>query len=158
VRRAERLRDLVHILHSGRAASQQDIVDELQARGYGVTQATVSRDLRAVGAMKVPNGERSVYRLPEDVPRGANDLVQRELHRNIEEFAQSIVAADTLVVVHTAPGHAQLLARAIDLAGLEEIAGTVAGDDTIFIATPGRDVAAGLAGAWLDGRDAEVAR
>jgi transcriptional regulator of arginine metabolism len=155
MRRAERIRDLVQILHSGGAASQQEIVDSLRSRGHDVTQATVSRDLRAVGAMKVPNGERSIYRFPEDVPRGGADVIQRELQRNLDGFALAIVSADSLVVVRTAPGHAQLLARAIDLAGLGEIVGSVAGDDTIFIATPDQETAIRVAEAWRNGRKEE---
>jgi transcriptional regulator of arginine metabolism len=146
----------MHVLHSGRAVSQQAIVDALRSLGHDVTQATVSRDLRAVGAVKVPDTNGAVYRLPDDVVRSGTDLVQRELQRNLDTFALSILPAGSLVVIHTAPGHANLLARAIDLTGLDEVVGTVAGDDTILVATPDGETASLTASVWLNGRNAEV--
>jgi transcriptional regulator of arginine metabolism len=134
--RAERRTDLLRILHEGRASSQTDIVKGLRAAGHDVTQATVSRDLREVGATKVRVGDSFVYRLPDEVPRSqTGDLMARSLIRTLDEFALRISPAASLVVVLTAPGHAAAVARAIDLAGLEEVVGTVAGDDTILVAT-----------------------
>jgi transcriptional regulator of arginine metabolism len=133
--RPERRRDLIRILHEGRASSQIAIVEELRAAGHDVTQATVSRDLREIGAAKVRIGDAFVYRLPDEIPRyQAGDLMARSLIRTLGEFALSIMPAGSLVVVLTAPGHAAAVARAIDLAGLDEVVGTVAGDDTIFVA------------------------
>lgn len=134
--RPERRRDLIRILHEGRASSQTAIVQELRAAGHDVTQATVSRDLREVGATKVRMGDAFVYRLRDEIPRSpAGDLMARSLIRTLGEFALRIMPAGSLVVILTAPGHAAAVARAIDLAGLDEIVGTVAGDDTIFVAT-----------------------
>ncbi len=147
--RPERHRDLLRILHDGKATSQQEIVEELQRLGHEVTQATVSRDLREAGAMKVRMGGRSVYALPDDIPRGGGDLVARALDRNLAEFALDIRQAASLVVIQTAPGHASAVARAVDLAGLKEVIGTVAGDDTIFVATPSDQIAAELQRTWL---------
>ncbi|HVM36225.1 MAG TPA: arginine repressor [Actinomycetota bacterium] len=139
----------MRILHEGSAHSQRDIVDALQAAGHDVTQATVSRDLREVGAAKVRMKDGFVYRLPDEVPRSLNgDLVARSLRRTLDDFAIEIRAAGSLVVVDTAPGHASAVARAVDLAGIDDIVGTVAGDDTIFVATPGNAEAARLAEAW----------
>ncbi|MFP5297776.1 MAG: arginine repressor [Actinomycetota bacterium] len=147
VMKAERRRDLMKILHENSASTQQDIVAALQALGHDVTQATVSRDLQEMGAVKVRLDGRVVYALPDDVPRGG-DLVARDLLRNLREFALDIRAAASLVVVQTAPGHASAVARAIDLAGLAEVVGTVAGDDTIFVATPSGETAQELVSRW----------
>lgn len=147
--RTQRRRDLLRILHEGSAHSQQDIVDALRAGGHDVTQATVSRDLRDVGAAKVRTGNGFVYRLPDEMPHSTNgDLVARSLRRTLDEFAIDISAAASLVIVATAPGHASAVARAIDIAGIEGVVGTVAGDDTIFVATPGDAAATRLAEAW----------
>ena len=148
--KAHRRRDLIRILHEGKAASQQAIVENLRALGHDVTQATVSRDLQSVGATKVRSNGHFVYRLPDEIPRGDSDLLGRNLMATLQQFAVSIEAAASLVVVKTAPGHASAVARAIDLAGLDDIAGTIAGDDTIFVATGGVEQAIDLAGAWIE--------
>lgn len=153
--RSERIRDLLRLLHEGSVASQNDIVAALTRAGHRVTQATVSRDLKEVGAAKVRIGDGFVYRLPDHIPRGG-DLVSRSLQRSLDEFAVSIVAAASLVVVQTAPGHAPAVARAVDMSGDPDIVGTVAGDDTIFVATPDNEAATGLAARWR-GKSTEVA-
>lgn len=147
--KAKRRRDLIKILHEGHASSQQEIVDELRAAGHDVTQATVSRDLQDVGATKVRLNGHFVYRLPDELPRGGGDLVTRNLVATLDEFAVAIRPAGSLVIVITAPGHASAVARAIDLAGLDDVAGTIAGDDTIFVATNGEQYAQALADAWI---------
>ncbi|MBK5228058.1 MAG: arginine repressor [Actinobacteria bacterium] len=153
--RSDRKRDLLRILHSGKASSQKDIVDALRAAGHEVTQATVSRDLREVGAAKLRSGEDFVYLLPDELGRThGSDLMIRNLERTLEEFSLDVRTAHSLVVVLTAPGHGSAVARAIDLAGLDEVAGTVAGDDTIFVATPSPDQAVTLAARW-SGNDRE---
>jgi transcriptional regulator of arginine metabolism len=149
--RQQRRRDLLRILHEGQASSQHEIVEALQAQGHDVTQATVSRDLRELGATKVRLGDRMVYALPDDIPHGVGaDLVARNLGRNLEEFALDIRQASSIVVVQTAPGHASAVARAIDLAGLKEVIGTVAGDDTIFVAAPSVEIAAEITHRWQE--------
>lgn len=147
--RSDRKRDLLRILHSGKASSQKDIVDALRAAGHEVTQATVSRDLREVGATKIRSGEDLVYMLPDELGRThGSDLMIRNLERTLEEFSLDVRTAHSLVIVLTAPGHGSAVARAIDLAGLDEVVGTVAGDDTIFVATPSPDQAVTLAAKW----------
>ena len=147
--RSDRLKDLIRILRAGHASTQQEIVVVLQANGHDVTQATVSRDLQEIGAVKVRAGNILQYRLPDEVPRTAgSDLMARNLHRTLQNFALDVRPAASLVVVVTAPGHASAVARAIDLAGLETVVGTVAGDDTILVATPSEDDAQSLAARW----------
>ncbi|MGH2729277.1 MAG: arginine repressor [Actinomycetota bacterium] len=150
--RSERRRDLLRILHEGHATSQHQIVEELRALGHDVTQATVSRDLQEVGATKVRVAGEFVYRLTDEIPRApGGDLMARNLMRTLAEFALDVRPAGSLVVLLTAPGHASAVARAIDLAGLQEVVGTVAGDDTIFVATPDLGTAAALATRWSRG-------
>ena len=146
--KSQRRRDLLRILHEGRASSQDEIVAALRAAGHDVTQATVSRDLGSVGALKVRSETGYVYRLGDEVPRNGGDLVTRTLMKTLDEFAIDVVPAAGLVVVRTAPGHASAVARAIDLAGVDEVVGTIAGDDTIFVATPDAEAAAALAARW----------
>ncbi|MFN2525947.1 MAG: arginine repressor [Actinomycetota bacterium] len=154
--KSDRHRELLRILHQGHAARQQDIVAELQAKGHVVTQATVSRDLQEVGALKIRQGDQVVYRLPDEIVRAAGgETLERRLERAIDDLAIEFRVAGNLVVVLTAPSHATALARAIDLAGLSEVVGTVAGDDTIFVATPNTQSAAQLARRWS--RSAQLA-
>ncbi|MGH2750701.1 MAG: arginine repressor [Actinomycetota bacterium] len=154
--RSTRRRDLTRLLREGRASSQKDIVDELRAAGHEVTQATISRDLQELGALKLRAERGFVYRLPDEMPRGAGDLMARNLLRTLEEFALTVRTAANLVVVMTAPGHAAAVGRAIDLAPNEDVVGTVAGDDTIFVATPNEEAASRLAAAWTEQATAEV--
>lgn len=148
----DRRRDLLKILREGSASSQKEIVEALRAAGHDVTQATVSRDLQEIGAAKVRStAGRLAYRLSDDVPRSWNgDLVARHLDRSLAEFALDIRRAHSIVIVTTAPGHASAVARAIDLAAPAPVAGTVAGDDTIFVATDSPEAAADLAAQWWE--------
>ncbi|MGH2694293.1 MAG: arginine repressor [Actinomycetota bacterium] len=155
--RADRRRDLLRILHEGKSTSQRDIVRALRAAGHTVTQATVSRDLTDIGATKVRINGTFVYRLPDEVPHSVGgDLMARNLERTLGEFALDVRRAGSIVVVNTAPGHAAAVARAIDLASVTEVVGTVAGDDTIFAATPSEGAAERLAARWMARGKAEV--
>ncbi|MGH2735376.1 MAG: arginine repressor [Actinomycetota bacterium] len=148
--RSSRKRDLTRILREGTASSQADIVAELRGAGHEVTQATISRDLQELGALKVRVNGHFLYRLPDEVPRGHGDLMARNLVETLGEFALDIRVAATLLVVSTAPGHAAAVARAIDLAPEPDAVGSVAGDDTIFIATPSAAAAKRLAARWSE--------
>jgi transcriptional regulator of arginine metabolism len=147
--RSNRRRDLMRVLHENRPSSQQDIVAALRAAGHDVTQATVSRDLREIGATKVRIGGEFLYRLPDEIPRSpGGDLMMRNLIATLEEFAVDVRVAGNLVILATAPGHASAVARAIDLADLDDVVGTVAGDDTIFVATPDASTANDVRRRW----------
>ncbi|MDQ3957190.1 MAG: arginine repressor [Actinomycetota bacterium] len=151
--KSQRRRDLLKILHEGRAATQQEFVAALRAAGHDVTQATVSRDLHELGAVKVRVGDRVAYRFPDDVPRLRPQ--QRTLLNELAEFAIDIRTAATLVIVVTVPGHASAVARSVDLANEPGVRGTIAGDDTIFVATPDEHTAEALATAWGRAADQE---
>lgn len=130
--RARRLRTLADLLRSDTLASQEEATERLRTLGIAVTQATVSRDLDQLGAVKVKRGGVLSYALPDQIS-GADWSADR-LERILREWALSIEAAGQLVVVKTPPGSAHLVASAIDQARLDEIAGTVSGDDTLFLA------------------------
>lgn len=155
--RSQRRRDLLQILHEGKAASQQDIALALQQRGHDVTQATVSRDLQEVGATKVRVNGGYAYRLPDEIPRlVGGDLMSRRLDQTLAEFVIDAKAASSIVVLQTAPGHAPAVARAIDQAPVPDVVGTIAGDDTIFVATPGSAEAERIAQLWQTTLEAEA--
>ena len=146
--KSTRRSDLLKILRAGNATSQEEIADRLRSAGHDVTQATVSRDLRNVGAVKVRVGDRHLYKLADDVAGGGpGELVERNLARTLAEFAVDVRRAGSLVVIVTLPGHASAVARAIDLALIDDVVGSIAGDDTIFLATPSNAAAARLRGA-----------
>lgn len=118
-------RRLVRSLITDRVvASQQALVELLASHGHDITQATASRDLQAVGAVKQDDG----YVLTDERHVHATALAHA-----LDEFAESIVVAGNLVVVRTPPGGAHLLAAALDAAALDGVLGTVAGDDTILV-------------------------
>ena len=127
---AERRAVVRELIQSRPVATQEELRELLAARGHDVTQATLSRDLAHLGARRAnsPNGGTH-YELP-DVPRPGPML--GDLVRTIDDNG-------TLVVVHTSPGAAQVVASALDRARVPEVLGTIAGDDAIFIA-PARGV------------------
>ena len=117
---------------------QAELRRKLAQRGIRVTQATVSRDIRELGVAKTREG----YRLPE-----VNEPVappQPTLPVILKEFLREVRQAANLVIVKTHPGNAHTVAVALDLADWGEIIGTVAGDDTIFVAATGPRQAAQL--------------
>ena len=140
----QRQRLIADWLRQHRIGSQEELVARLDLAGVPATQATVSRDLDELGAVRVRGGGAMHYRLPDQLETGNAG----RLDRLLGDWVTDIVTAGNLVVLRTPPGSANLVANALDGAGLEEVAGTIAGDDTIFVAlvdgvTPG-DFAEGL--------------
>jgi transcriptional regulator of arginine metabolism len=117
--------------------NQPQLVELLAGEGITATQATVSRDLDELGAIKVrvPGGQ-SVYALPEIE---TDRLVPfDQLRRVLGEWVAEVAASANLVVMRTPPGCAHVVASALDRSGLDGLLGTVAGDDTLLcVATPG---------------------
>ncbi|MHC5004176.1 MAG: arginine repressor [Planctomycetota bacterium] len=135
----QRRHRILERLRRGPIASQEELVAELAAAGEVVTQATVSRDLRAIGAVKGADG----YVVPEALgaaPRAARD----ELGRAVRERVVDLALADSIVVIRTMPGHANAVATVFDDARPAGLVGTVAGDDTIFLACTSRAAARAL--------------
>jgi transcriptional regulator of arginine metabolism len=137
--RAARRDLIIQIIRNTAVASQSDLVDMLRERGIEVTQATVSRDLDELGAVKTvaPDG-RSLYAVPAE---GGEDRLQADeledlnarLIRVAEDTMVSIAHSGNLVVLRTPPGAAQYLASAFDHSHLQDVIGTIAGDDTILL-------------------------
>ena len=130
--RTRRLRTLADLLRGGSLTSQEEATERLREMGFSVTQATVSRDLEQLGAVKVKKGGILSYALPDQI--GETDWSTGRLERILTEWALSAEAAGQMIVIKTPPGSAHLVASAIDHAMLPEIAGTVSGDDTLFLA------------------------
>jgi transcriptional regulator of arginine metabolism len=121
---------LRRLLLERRISSQEEIVDRLARAGHRATQTTVSRDLTALGAVKVVDDGGERYTLPDEpAPAGGLD----ELTRMLRQFAVEIDASANLAVVKTLPGSAGPVATALDRARLDGILGTVAGDDTVLV-------------------------
>jgi transcriptional regulator of arginine metabolism len=138
---------IADVITRQRIHSQEELRTALVSEGFAVTQATLSRDLIDLGAVKVPNGDgRSVYALPADRPAELATDASR-LARAVHELAVSVEYSLNIVVVRTPPGGAQYLASAFDSAHWGSILGTVAGDDTVLIVTRGADAGAEVAGA-----------
>jgi transcriptional regulator of arginine metabolism len=136
---------IAEVITRQRIHSQEELRTALAAEGFAVTQATLSRDLVDLGAVKVPHSAgRSVYELPADRPTESSADAGR-LARAVHELAVSVEHSLNVVVVHTPPGGAQYLASAFDGAYWGSILGTVAGDDTVLIVTRGADAGAEVA-------------
>jgi transcriptional regulator of arginine metabolism len=131
VSRLERQNALLRLVKERSLSTQAEVAEALRDSGFDVVQTTVSRDLAELGLVKVraPNG-RLVYSLP-----GATDRDRmRALGAAVRRYAVSSEVAGGLVVLVTPSGFASALAQAIDEADHPGIAGTVAGDNTIFVA------------------------
>jgi len=130
--RARRQKAISDLLRAEAVSSQEDVTAKLGSLGFAVTQATVSRDLEQLGAVKVKRGGVLRYALPDQL--GDSDWSADRLERIVREWVLSVEAAGTLLVLRTPPASAHLVGSAIDNARLPEIAGTVCGDDTLFLA------------------------
>ena len=131
-----RRNQILELLKSERVATQAALCRKLARRGIRVTQATISRDIEELGLIKTRGG----YRLP-DAPQTAAPP-QPVLPNILKEFVREVLLAANVVVVRTHPGNAHTVGVALDSAQWPEVVGTVAGDDTIFMATPGKPQAA----------------
>ena len=129
--RARRQKAIADLLRSEPIASQEEVTARLAAQGLAITQATVSRDLEQLGAVKVKRGGALSYALPDQI--GDSDWAAGRLQRIVADWVQSIEPAGNMLVFRTPPGSAHLVGAAIDQARLPEIAGTVSGDDTLFL-------------------------
>ncbi len=129
--RARRQKALAELIRTEALGSQEEVTARLCAMGLAVTQATVSRDLEGLGAVKVKRGGVLRYALPDDAD---GDFQTGRMERIVGEWVRSVEVSGSLLVLKTPPGSAHLVGSVIDQAGLPELAGTVSGDDTLFIA------------------------
>ena len=129
--KTQRQRMVADWLRQHRVGSQEELVARLSMAGIAATQATVSRDLLELGAVKLKRDGSIRYVMPDQVEPGH---AAAKLDRLLAEWVDAIVPAGNILVLKTPPGSANLVANALDAAGLDEVAGTIAGDDTIFVA------------------------
>ena len=127
----QRQRRIAHILRQESVSSQDHLVELLTAQGVAVTQATVSRDLDDLGAVKVPTGGGSVYAIPE-LP-SEQIAPDDHLRRVLGEWVVAVGCSENLVVLNTPPGSAHVVGSAIDRSVVDGVLGTVAGDDTVLV-------------------------
>jgi len=159
--RAGRRQLILDILGRQDVHSQGELLEILSGHGFAVTQATLSRDLVELGAIKVRAGKTLVYAVPGEAgDRTARvapgpDEVSAHLRRQCEELIVTARVSANLVVVRTPAGAANYLASAIDHADETDILGTIAGDDSILIITTGATQSRALANRLLAlaGRD-----
>ncbi len=141
---ATRRRLLRRLLTDRTVTSQRQLVNLLAKEGHAVTQATVSRDLDMIGAVKVTEpGGSPRYEIPAD-PAVVTEA-ERTLSRTVADFVESIDVSLNMVVIHTPPGAAHLVAGSIDRAEIDGVLGTVAGDDTLVVVAHQAVGGAGLA-------------
>lgn len=119
------------LIRTGPPANQEQLAERLEHLGFAVTQATVSRDLEQLGAVKVRRDGRLIYVLPDQVARGS---AAPRLASVVRDWVRSIDCAANLAVIKTPPGTAHLVGVALDQADLALVVGTICGDDTIFVA------------------------
>jgi transcriptional regulator of arginine metabolism len=137
--KAERQRAILELVRTRIIRTQEDLVAALRRRRVFATQATVSRDIRDLGLLRVHDdaGARYVAAAAELDPGAAYARVRRAL----AEHVRHVEFVDLLGIVHTAPGSASLVAAALDAGRFEELAGTLAGDDTVLIVARSRPAA-----------------
>ncbi|MGZ3744039.1 MAG: arginine repressor [Pseudobdellovibrionaceae bacterium] len=123
---------LRQLIREGTASTQEDLSKALRLKRFNVTQSTISRDLRRIGAIKTTTPEgQTIYKLPE-TPQA---LMPSSGRNSLGGHLIDIQSNENLIILHTSPGSASLVARHLDnMRSTLGILGTVAGDDTIFIA------------------------
>ena len=130
MQKAKRLLAIEKIITEGNISTQEEILKRLKGKGISCTQATLSRNLRQMGAGRVTDGMGGYrYSLSENL----GNRINTEVKLNIVPVIQDIVEANGLMVIKTIPGNASNTAFYIDGKGRYEIAGTIAGDDTILL-------------------------
>lgn len=126
----QRVNILRQLLTEGEISTQEELVAELRRQNFDVTQSTISRDLRRLGAVKAQDGMgHTVYRLPDAIPLRTG-VQSTDLKGHFVDIEHN----NSLIVIHTSPGSASLIARHLDHRKPAGILGTIAGDDTIFVA------------------------
>jgi transcriptional regulator of arginine metabolism len=117
-------------------ASQGDLVAELFALGFDVTQATVSRDVAELGLAKVMRGDRSVYVVPEALAGARRPPSDERLRRILTDIPVTVGRSGLILVLTGQPGTASVIAQAIDESTLTDQVGTLAGDNTLIVLFP----------------------
>jgi transcriptional regulator of arginine metabolism len=136
----ERQRAIRELVAAEAIGSQQELVDRLVARGFAVTQATVSRDIGELGLVKVPRADGHLYVLPETLSpapgRRAPSAPARSderLRRILADIPVTVGRSALILIVTGSPGTASVIAQAIDESSLTDQEGTLAGDNTVLV-------------------------
>ncbi len=131
----ERQRAMRELIARSPVTSQDELVAGLAARGYAVTQATVSRDIAELGLVKIARGSRHVYVAPEDLAAAPAPPSSRDdrLRRILADIPVSVRRSGLILLLVGSPGTASVVAQAIDDSSLDEQEGTIAGDDTLLV-------------------------
>ena len=126
-----RRREIRSLLLSRSVENQRDLQILVAEKGFEVTQATISRDLDALGAQRVKSNRGFQYQVSRNSQ--AADANLGAMLEAVDEFVESLVTSGNLVVMRVPPGAAQLVASRVDAAGVRGVIGTIAGDDTILV-------------------------
>ena len=130
MKKAARLDKIIELVSNEEIETQSQLAERLNKAGFQTTQATVSRDIKELHLEKKSSGKKSCYFYPE------NKIVnQNKSFRVLSEGFVRIDPAGNLVIIKTVSGMAMAVATALDAMGVDEIVGTIAGDDTIMCAT-----------------------
>ena len=139
--------EIMSIIGSAKVETQEELAEHLKQRGYMVTQATISRDIREMKLVKVAgSGGKYFYALPRKEETGISQRAKNLLIETVE----NIDKANNIAVIKTCAGMAQGAAAAIDSMGRADIVGSVAGDDTIIIVMRTNDAAQSLCDTLLE--------
>ena len=130
MKKSERQEAILQLVASHAIASQQELRRLLESRGWRVTQATLSRDLRELGLVRAPTDDGVRYMRPEAL---GGDEGKPSLEALLPQLFDAVDGVSELLVLHTLPGGAQPIAEAIDAQGWPEIIGTIGGENTILI-------------------------
>lgn len=136
----ERQARIREIIKNYRIDTQDELIRRLGESGISATQATVSRDIKDLKLTKISDGSSGYYYA---LPSGSSSDIGK-LNASLTNLIVSVTSAMNIIVIRTHPGMAQAVATGIDNIRSSDILGCVAGDDTIFVATPSEDVAASL--------------
>ncbi|HET6896595.1 MAG TPA: arginine repressor [Candidatus Baltobacteraceae bacterium] len=127
-----RQRAILTLVSTRPVRSQEELADLLDAQGFETTQATISRDVKELGLVKVPIKDGAAHQFKYVLPSAEVSFSSR-LHRLVSELVGEIRSSVNLIVLRTPPGSAMMVAAAIDEAQWPEIIGTIGGDDTILV-------------------------
>lgn len=127
---------ILDLLEQNQVSSQMQLSELLKQRGVDITQGTLSRDLDELGAKKIrPNGGRAFYAVgtSEDAASSTTAGTREKLRKMLADLLVSVDHSGNIAVLRTPPAGAPFLASFIDRVGMDEVVGTIAGDDTVFV-------------------------
>ncbi len=133
--KSERQRTIRELVSRGFVGSQEELASALRERGFGVTQATISRDVAELGLVRVARGDRHLYLAPEDLPPapGQGRANDERLRRILADIPVRVGRSGLTLLLIGTPGSANVLGQAVDESSLDEQEGTLAGDNTLLV-------------------------